>query len=252
MKSANQIGFGIEIECNIPVEYEHEFPAGGYHRGIQIPCMSAGWNTQKDGSVTAPAGFKAVEIVSPILTGEDGLAEVVQMLDLLDQIGARTNPSCGLHVHFSTGFLTNGEYVRMVKLFKHYEMAFYGLNGTMTTNRLNNHYCKQSSRWNGDRYASLNLTNINRGHAEIRVWAGNLKPEIVVSAIYMACALASRATNPEPVKCSDLSGMGFGEIMQAFCSRFLGTEADNNPALIIPDDNPCDLTAMMLEQAGRA
>ena len=249
MKKASEIKFGIEIECNIPNEYSADFPKGRYHHGIQIPVAPHGWNTQSDGSISAPAGYFGAEIVSPVLSGEDGLVQVVQVLDLLDQIGARTNPSCGLHVHFSTDHLSHAEYIRMIKFFKYFEKAFYALNGHMTINRIHNHYCKPSWLWDGSRYASLNLQHISEGHAEIRVWAGNLKPEVVVSAIYMACALASRATNPELLKCSDTDGMDYREIMRAFVERFLATDEAVNPSMIIPDQNPDDLIEMMLDQS---
>lgn len=245
-KPASQISFGVEIECNIPSECSASFPRGGYHRGCSIPVApSAGWNCQSDCSVQSTDGCFSAEVVSPKLTGESGLVEVVTMLDLLDSINARVNSSCGLHVHVSTEGLTEKEIKRVVKLFKAFETAFYALNGETMTTRMNSRYCKPSSMWTGDRYASLNLTNINHGHIEIRVWSGNLKPEVVVAAIYMATALVSRATDESKVKTSDLERHSKPtQVMAAFIQRFIKAES-----MIVSDLDPADLFLVMMQES---
>lgn len=245
-KKASQIGFGVEIECNIPNEYSADFPKGSYHHGLQIPVApSAGWNCQSDGSVVAPSGFFSAEIVSPVLKGESGLVEIVQMLDLLDQIGARTNISCGLHVHVGIEGLSEDQINRLVKVFKAFEKAFYALNGNQAVTRMNSTYCKPSARWDGTRYQSLNLQKVHNGHIEIRVWSGTLSPEVVVSAIYMAVSLVSRVSYDEKIKTSDLvRNSKPTQVMASFIHRFVKAET-----MIVDDMDPADLFTTMIQQA---
>ena len=52
-----------------------------------------------DGSLRAGRGRKAVEIVSPVLKGADGVRQVLAVVRELNARGATVNKTCGLHVH---------------------------------------------------------------------------------------------------------------------------------------------------------
>ncbi len=247
MIKAAEITFGVEIECNIPVEYADAFPVGGYHRGIQSPVLPSGWNTQRDGSVGADSGFFSCEIVSPKLVGEAGLVQVVQVIDLLDEIGARVNRTCGLHVHVGVQGMNYLQVQRVTKLFKAFEMAFYALNGSTYPDRYNNHYCANHHSWTGNRYQSLNLTNVSNGHIEIRVWSGTITGEVVVAAITMAVALVSRATNEAKIKTSDLSESKPVHMMASYARQFV-----TGDHMILPDLTPADIMGTMMAQAQAA
>jgi hypothetical protein len=245
-RKASEIGFGIEIECNIPTAHHAEFPVGGYHRGTPVNVDGLrNWNTQADGSVVASGDYYPAEIVSPILKGEDGLRQVVAMLDYLAEIGAKVNPSCGLHVHVDCAGV---DVTRITKLFKAYEVAFYDMNGENARARENSNYCLPSTRWNGTRYQSLNLTHTCEvhPHIEIRVWQGAMKPETVVSAIYMAVSLVSRASAPEKVTTSDLRTNEPKQVMAKFISRFMHNV---ETCMIVPDERPDDIWQEMMKQA---
>lgn len=249
MKRASEIGFGIEIECLVPVEYRDVVRPGSYHHGNGLGDLapSAGWNVQSDSSVHPDRpGYFPVEIVSPKLSGESGLIEVVQMCDRLTEMGVICNPSCGLHVHVSSDHLDPAHVDRLVKLFKIFEPAFFDMNGTAADNRYTNFYCKNSARWDGSRYQSLNLTNHERGHIEIRVWAGSIKPEFVVAAIYMAVSLASRASDDKPVKTSHLTS-NKRQLMAEYIRQFVIGDY-----MIIPDMDPADLFVEMMQDANRS
>jgi hypothetical protein len=245
-KPASQVSFGVEIECNIPNEHRALFPVGSYHHGTQIPGLSQGWNGQSDGSVNATYGTFPVEIVSPKLTGEAGLVDLMQAIDYLDQHGARTNDTCGLHVHISCEGLSQSEITRVVKLFKAFEKAFFALNGEKYSSRYNSHYCAPSPRWNDTRYQSLNLKHVFDGHLEIRVWAGSMKPETILAAVYMATALISRATDPRPVKTSHLTN-NKKVVMASYIQQFVKGES-----MVIPDLDPADVFSVMMAEAIRA
>ena len=247
---ANQVTFGVEIECGIPTEFSDQFNRGGYHRGTQIQGFPAGWNCQSDASVDVPGMFP-VEVVSPVLKGEAGLVELVAVLDFLVEIGAKVNSSTGLHVHIGINGLSADEARRFVKVFKAFEDAFYSLNGDKYNARRENRYCAPyvpgTPMNHENRYHSLNLENMARGHAEIRVFSGGLDAEYVVAAVYMATSLVARVTEPELIKTSDLSNYHKSQIMAAFIQRMMKGES-----LVVDDNDPADLFAMMMQQAVRA
>jgi hypothetical protein len=245
-RKASEIGFGIEIECNIPTAHAREFRAGSYHSGNAVNVDGLrDWNVQKDGSVRATNGFVACEVVSPVLYGEAGLIKVVEMLDYLNSIGAQVNASCGLHVHVDVSGLDNAQIKRLVNLFKKYEMAFYDMNGENTEARLSSAYCKPSALWNNTRYQSLNLQHISdaRPHIEIRVWQGAMKPETVVAAIYMSVSLVSRTTARATIKTDDITSEP-RDVMKKYIKRFM-----TGATMIVPDYNPHDIWREMLKAA---
>ena len=95
---AAEATFGIEIECFLPRGCVR---VGAYHAGVELGSrFPAGWNAQRDGSLrTTLRGYEGVEIVSPVLRGREGLEQVRQVAALLQELGARVNRTCGLHVH---------------------------------------------------------------------------------------------------------------------------------------------------------
>lgn len=220
--NVNEMTFGIEIECFVPVSVieAHRIQIGGYHSGVQMPGFAAGWKASRDGSlVTNDYRFTAVEIVSPVLKGEDGLRQVLQAFDTLRAWGAKVNATCGFHVH--VGWPTEANLMKLgdlVFLTANLEGAFYAATGTRT--RQNGTYCrpiksKSPSRvaaaksWqemNGAandyvRYHGLNLTNITSSRAghggkptvEFRYFAGTTNVVKAVSYIRMALATVEKA-----------------------------------------------------------
>src|SRR5262245_13438734 len=93
--NANELTFGIEIECLIPAANAPQ--VGGYHAGRQIEDLPTGWNAQHDGSIRTRRGYVGVEVVSPVLSGPDGVRQVKFVCEWLASIGAKVNQSTGLH-----------------------------------------------------------------------------------------------------------------------------------------------------------
>lgn len=98
--------FGIEIEAHgvDPRTLATELTAAG------VACHAEGynhttrdhWKVVSDGSLR---GDRPFELVSPVLRGEEGLAQVKTVCEVLNRLGARINKTCGLHVHFGVGEL---------------------------------------------------------------------------------------------------------------------------------------------------
>lgn len=104
--------FGVEIECynlshNLLVHYldkvgiksygydldetlDQKYRPSGRRKDYSI------WEIGEDGSVR---GVGTAEVKSPILKGEAGLKEIMRVCKVLEELGAKVNTSCGLHVH---------------------------------------------------------------------------------------------------------------------------------------------------------
>ena len=100
---ASNYSFGIELECCLPQTaiLQHGIRIGGYHHGIQLPApFPQGWTAERDASIQATRpGHVGVEIVSPVLKGAEGIAQVKAVAKLLRDMGGAVNSSTGCHVH---------------------------------------------------------------------------------------------------------------------------------------------------------
>lgn len=247
---ANEITFGIEIECYIPFSQRSLFTIGGHHNGAQIDQWPAGWNAQPDGSLSAPAGYFPVEVVSPVLQGEDGLVQVASALMTLNELGAISNDRCGIHIHIGVANLPHGDIQRIVTAFKRYEKAFFALNGDKMQVRMGNTFCKPSEQWDSGRYNSLNRSNVGRANKntlECRCFAANLNVEFAIAGIYMITALVSRVTETtiRPMSESLPADKAVGRFIH---DHFNGDRAAQYT--IIPDERPRDVARYIRRQLG--
>ena len=200
--------FGIEVECYLPKRFveSEQFTPGGYHRGLPIKGAPRGWKAEKDASVSpyAPYGYVGLEIVSPVLEGEDGLGQVVGFFDYLKEIRAKVSAKTGMHVHVDGSELEPDEVTEVQEAFRTYEAAFYGLNGEHYRERLRNPYCVPSESWVGQgRYCSLNIQNYLAGRKktlECRVWRATTEAELAVAAVVMLTALVVKVAALEPLE----------------------------------------------------
>mmetsp|Transcript_4557 Transcript_4557/g.12755 ORF Transcript_4557/g.12755 Transcript_4557/m.12755 type:complete len:561 (+) Transcript_4557:89-1771(+) len=102
--------FGVEIETWIPygraVSDDH---LAQYFTDRGVPMIAVkyhgrgeGWKIEPDSSIKPDTMYvfgHTFEIVSPVLSGEAGLAELRRVLTFAKELGCRTNTSTGLHVH---------------------------------------------------------------------------------------------------------------------------------------------------------
>jgi hypothetical protein len=96
------------------------------------------WKIVRDGSVT---GANAFELVSPVLQGLEGLADLERACRALKICGAQVNASCGLHVHLGASDLSI-EHMR--QLVRNYLVLEPTIDQLMPTNRRasNNTFCQ--------------------------------------------------------------------------------------------------------------
>lgn len=213
--NAREITYGIEIECLIPraLIVNHTVPVGSRHNGIQVPTLPAGWNAQDDGSVgSSRRDMRGVEIVSPILKGDDGLRQIQRVCEQLKAWGAETNTTCGFHVHVGWAgdkFQLN----KLVHLVANFERAIYASTGTKS--REAGSYCRpirhdfrnlnletaahphQIDAAAHDRFHSLNISNILSGRStvEFRAFAGTLNFSKIVGHIQTCVGLVEQSLN---------------------------------------------------------
>ena len=150
------------------------------------------WKLVPDGSVRN--GF---EVVSPILSGEAGLAEAEIVARALDDAGASVNSSCGLHVHFDASDL---DLKALKNILRRYAAHEAEIDAFMPGSRRGNEntYCKSLRGLEQDferavsiedlasrmcnRYFKVNLKSISRhGTIEFRQHSGTVNAAKIVN-----------------------------------------------------------------------
>ena len=207
--NANEMTFGIEIETIAPESALRDdgLRIGSYHYGTQVPYLPTGWKAERDGSIRTAAGGHACEIVSPVLRGADGLAQVAEVVKTLEAKGHRVNASCGVHIHVGwSRDLPADALARLVTIVAYCERGLYAITGTKSRER--GTYCGGVRKYgNGkdakpaldrNRFHALNLTNLANGRnetVEFRVFSGSLNPTKILGWIQVCLGLAERAIN---------------------------------------------------------
>jgi hypothetical protein len=218
---ANEMTFGIEIETIAPQSAvrDHNLRIGNYRHGIQVPYLPQGWTAERDGSIATNGQGHACEIVSPVLKGDAGIRQVVEVVRKLEALGHRVNVSCGCHVHVGwQRDLPATDLARLVTIAAYVEKGLYAITGSKSRER--GIYCGGVRKYGNDkaakpnldrnRYHALNLTNLARGTkdtVEFRVFSGSLNAAKLVGWIQVCLGLVERATtakrqptwNPKPL-----------------------------------------------------
>jgi hypothetical protein len=106
------------------------------------------WKVTTDGSIT-PSRGTGMEIVSPILKGQNGLDQLKIVCETLREWGGLINKTCGLHIHFDA---ENFSMPTWRNLYKNYIICEGTIDSMMPNSRRanNNYYC-QSIIGNGSR-----------------------------------------------------------------------------------------------------
>jgi hypothetical protein len=254
--NAAEMTFGVEFEVCIP--NATAVIIGRYHHGMQVRELPTGWTAQNDTSIHPPVGYKAVEIVSPVLKGAEGLQQVVAVCKWLQAVGAKVNQTTGFHVHI--GFDKNNQAAlkRLVATFANHEKAIYAITGTRA--RENNTYCRsvlQSAdikhvHKHGlpsylNRYFLLNIANLigRMPTVEFRAFAGTTSETKAIGYIRVALGFVERAIQDTCPRCfgrklpkSVVDGQSATKRLFSFLGWdkrqpvFGALEADNTPSIL--------------------
>ena len=202
--------FGIEMEfegadihlvastLNQVVECHFE---GHTHRVMES------WKIVTDGSL--PNYTTCGEIVSPVLKGLDGVAELKKVCDALDTIeGITVTRRCGLHVHLGVDDLTVRQIQTVYERYADYEAQIdlvmprsrrqdANWCGTITSrkNRVKRSRNKNSlARSAGTRYLKVNLESLARyGTLEFRQHSGTLNFTKIVNWLSFLMAFVEKS-----------------------------------------------------------
>lgn len=98
------------------------------------------WKIVNDGSVVGANGF---ELVSPVLRGLEGLADLEKACRALRICGAKVNSTCGLHIHFGMRDTTIAHARQVVRNYLALEPTIDQL---VPASRRNNSYCQSLRR----------------------------------------------------------------------------------------------------------
>jgi Putative amidoligase enzyme len=221
---------GIEIECLFPAQaagFDSRALVNRVASGIAqdiidagVPCSFVGYNHHRseswkivtDMSIQAPTGFVGLELVSPVL-GEATLAQIETVCNVITRLGARTNRTCGLHVHIGARHLSIDTLRRLAYLYiEHEEVIDSLLPPSRRAN--NNNFCRSlktnvimdrlrtaptveeiskaiarngAGRWEEpSRYVKLNFTSYWRhGTVEFRQHSGTIDSAKITKWIYL-------------------------------------------------------------------
>ena len=185
MAIANR-AFGIELESCFPMganPTSFESIAAAV-RGAGVEChveryghaTPQRWKVVQDGSVSGGG-----ELVSPILRGEDGIAEAVKAVRALQDSGCRVDKSTGFHLHVDVTDFSASELANLGVSFLWFETFFDHI---MPESRraCNNRFISS----NRSQYGGYGTAALNAGIAKIRA-AGTESRFKVTHAINPAC-----------------------------------------------------------------
>ena len=163
--------------------------------GVDVQGESYNHNTRNHWKIVSDSsiqGGNGNEIVSPVLTGLDGIEQVKKVCIALNRAGAKVNKSCGFHLHLGVQDYQINDFKNLVNSFAHLEKEFDKIQPESRRGN-NNSYCKNltsigrnlTEKINatnsinelvnvfGGRYFKLNLQSFNRyGTVEFRHHSG--------------------------------------------------------------------------------
>jgi hypothetical protein len=182
-------------------------------------ATSTCWKIQPDRSL----GYGGTELVSPILSGEAGIAEARRMADALKACGAKVNVQTGFHVHFGATGLDLKALKSVAKMYVWFE-SFFDHVMPKSRRRTNCSYIKSNRADFGgygtdavnhaldridaapdlhafmraaspERYRKLNVTNLtkSKGTIEFRQHSGTVDADKVENWVRLLDAFVTKA-----------------------------------------------------------
>lgn len=142
--------FGVELELVAPMSMRDMMD--------QLDRIASGFRVVHDGSLQSAPGFNAMEVVSPVLQGTEGLATLRKVMDHLRARGCRINSSCGMHVHIGVRGMKPERVRRIAIAFLNAEHHFDSL---VPPSRRNNRYAQSNVARNVNALAIGNATTIS-------------------------------------------------------------------------------------------
>lgn len=133
IKFDEQRTFGVEIEINEITNEGRQFDREELKTRLEQKGLKAAvtsyvqnapsgyWEVTTDSSAGSGSGAMGYEVVSPILQGRKGLEDLEKVCDTLNEMDARVNVRCGLHVHHDISDLGVEQIKEAYSLYMKYE-----------------------------------------------------------------------------------------------------------------------------------
>lgn len=213
----NERTYGIEIEAygvtRSTVEQElrnagiNAYSEGYNHR------TQAYWKVITDSSIRGSLGF---ELVSPPLSGEEGLNQIKVVSEVLNRLGAQINRSCGLHVHHHVADYDLQNFKNLYGLYGRFETTIDSF--TPNSRRANNNRFTRSiisiaqevqearslsqiQSIASDRYRKLNIQSYWRyGTVEFRQHSGTIDAEKIINWVILTQGMVERSLHTVSVQ----------------------------------------------------
>ena len=202
--------FGIEIEFHTAIRSDvvraveavvgYHIHMVGYHGNTCVTCHQtvsgySKWKLETDSSATAGMANAGAqphnqggELVSPVFSDEDGLAEIKAVMSALRSVGAKVDRRHGLHVHIGAADIFGTRLIHLMQSYDKAQTVFYKL---VAKSRKNNHFCRPNSSLelqqnvtavslgrqmpNREKYRGMNFAPMSRiGTIELRMHQGTL------------------------------------------------------------------------------
>jgi hypothetical protein len=185
------------------------------------------WKFVPDGSV-----LNGIELVSPILRGEAGFAEIEKVCAVLKRFNATIDESMGLHVHHGASDLEVTDIRVLARLVTRFRPI---LDGLISPSRRSNHYCchysdyelrqidaitARANFFHLDRHHALNLAALGRHNTvEFRQHGGTFEPKKIAAWVMLTQGLVEKAKTGRGRKLGagsvPATGDGFNNLMRA-------------------------------------
>lgn len=197
--------FGVELELTFPLATSRYL--------VQDALAAAGlgtWRVKTDGSLSGGSGRHGLEIVSPILSGENGYDQIARACGVLQRLGAKPNRTCGMHVHHGVSDLGIEDFKRLVASWTDNQGVIDRL-VSASRRHGGSSYCRRLtsaerqrimalrdlrsiSYHTVDRYRTLNVQAYTRyGTVEIRQHQGTVEADKIVNWVKFGQAIIDRS-----------------------------------------------------------
>lgn len=159
-RRAQHYTFGVEIECFLPeaIVREHGIEIVDYHESsdeygalpiIHFPPFEGHpWRAEYDASLHPKEGHAAIEVISPVLRGREGIEAILKTCKTLNGWGAKIYGNAAIHVHVGVESVVGpnpnkqAEWLaKLLHLVAQNELVLYAVSGT--AERITSDYWQQ-------------------------------------------------------------------------------------------------------------
>jgi hypothetical protein len=252
--------FGIEIELYSPVDMSATTSKLSRKvRGMSFDTYGDNdWSMVGDGSLHGVAGFKSMELVSPVLDTENAadLRMVRKVCSALQAMGCMVNENCGLHVHVNADDLSVDQIKSVYSRYTKFEnwidlmvpsnrrgdRVYYTKGGRSMANNVESCQTRNALQnvQQGDRYFKVNLEALQRhGTIEFRQHSGSINGATILNWVDFLTSFveASKPSTVAPVVRAPRGRRPSGTGMASGCSKvynaFMASWHNGNGSLFL-------------------